>query len=60
MEASCAIQGFPVAITDIGVVSRVGALMRGRDGAKQPRSGARTDRASQLPGGNDSVVVDAP
>ena len=54
------LQGVPVAVTDIGVVSRVGVLLRGRDVAGQPRSGDRNTRLSQLPAGNDPVVVNAP
>ncbi|TFD70564.1 hypothetical protein E3T38_04835 [Cryobacterium sp. Hb1] len=60
LEATCAVQGVPVAVTDAGVVSRVGVLLRGRDVAGQPRSGDRNARLSQLPAGNDPVVVHAP
>lgn len=60
LVASCALQGVPVAITDIGVVSRVGVLLSGRGVAGLPRSGDRNPRRSQLPAGNDPVVVDAP
>ncbi|TFB58963.1 hypothetical protein E3N94_04010 [Cryobacterium sp. Sr3] len=60
LEATCALQGVPVAVTDIGVVSRVGVLLRGRDVAGLPRSGDRNARPSQLPAGKDPVVVHAP
>lgn len=61
VEATCMLQGVPVAVTDIGVVSRIGVLLRGRDAAGQPPPGGdRSTRPSQLPDGNNPVVVDTP
>lgn len=58
LEASCRVQGVPLLVTDVGVVSRIGVLLRGRDAAGQPRSGGRSARASHPPGGNNPVRVD--
>jgi hypothetical protein len=59
LEASCALQGVPVAVTEIGTVTRIGVLLRGRDAAGQSRSGNRSARPSQLPDGNNPVGVNA-
>ena len=58
LEASCSVQGVPILVTDAGVVSQIGVLLRGRDAAWQPRSGERGTRPSQPPGGNNPVRVD--
>lgn len=54
VEASCAAQGVPVAVTDAAVVAQLGVLLRGRDAAGAPPAGGdRSARPSQLPGGHD-------
>jgi hypothetical protein len=60
VEATCAAQGVPVAVTDGGTVFRVGVLLGGRGAAGRSRSDDRSARRSQLPSGNDPVHVDAP
>lgn len=60
VEASCAAQGVPVAVTDSGTVSRVGVLLSGRNAAGRSRSDDRSTRRSQLPSGNDPVNVNGP
>ena len=58
LEASCRVQEVPLLVTDAGVVSQIGVLLRGRDAAWQPRSGERGTRSSHSPGGNNPVWVD--
>jgi hypothetical protein len=57
LEASCALRGIPVAVTDVGTVARVGVLLGGRRAAAASRSGGRSARELQLPAGDDSGVV---
>ena len=60
LAASCAAQGIPMLVTDPGVISNIGVLLRGRDAAGGPRSGDRRARRSAAPSGNDPVRVHLP
>ncbi len=56
LEASCAVQGVPVFITDASLVTQVGILLGGRRAVgKPPRGGAHGTRRSQSPRGDDAL-----
>jgi len=56
LEASCAVQGVPVALTDASLVSQVSVLLGGRDGARRPPTGVeRGTRRSQSPRGDNAL-----
>lgn len=57
LEASCVVQGVPVAITDPVAVAQVAALLSGQDAAGEPRSGDRSIQRLQPPSGNNSVGI---
>jgi hypothetical protein len=57
VEASCAVQGVPVFVADPVIVSQVGSLVGAGVSAGAP-AGARRLRASQVPDGDDSGVVE--
>lgn len=59
LEASCAAQGVPVLVSDPGVISQVGVLVRGAPMGAGSREGAEPMGArSQAPGGDDSGGVE--
>ena len=58
LQASCVAQGVPLLVTDVGIVSQVGVLLRNRGAAWQPRSGERSTRSSVAPSGNDPTRVE--
>lgn len=58
LEASCALQGVSVIVSDPGVVAQVGILLGVRDAAGRPPGGGdRSVRTSQAPGGPDPARI---
>lgn len=60
LEASCALQGIPVLVTDAGVVSQVRVLLAGRDAAGARGAGPAAPARSAAPHRDNPGRVHAP